>query len=194
MSADPVSFGLALAELGAEIARNPEKALDAWAGFSADLAAAASDTLDRAVGTAGDDRPPSLTPGAKDRRFPDPSWDENPWFFGQRQAYLAWSKFMHNLGGAADLDERTAQKAAFAVGMIVDALAPTNFAASQPGGHPQGVRDRRREPARGAWRTSSTTWRPTAASPARSTPRRSSWASTWPPRPARSCSATTSWS
>ncbi len=57
---------------------------------------------------------------------------ENPWFFGQRQAYLAWSKFMHSLGGAADLDERTAQKAAFAVGMIVDALAPTNFAASNP--------------------------------------------------------------
>ncbi len=132
MSADPVSFGLALAELGQEIARNPEKALDAWAGFSADLAAAASDTLDRAVVTGDDHRPASLTPGAKDRRFRDPSWDENPWFFGQRQAYLAWSKFMHNLGGAADLDERTAQKAAFAVGMIVDALAPTNFAASNP--------------------------------------------------------------
>ncbi|MEA2900545.1 MAG: poly[(R)-3-hydroxyalkanoate] polymerase subunit PhaC [Actinomycetota bacterium] len=136
MSADPVSFGLALAELGAEIARNPEKALDAWADFSADLAAAASDTVDKAVRpmsvAADDEGPPRLAPGPKDRRFADPSWVENPWFFGQRQAYLAWSKFMHNLGGAADLDERTSQKAAFAVGMIVDALAPTNFAASNP--------------------------------------------------------------
>jgi polyhydroxyalkanoate synthase len=131
MSADPTSFGLALAELGAEIARNPERAINAWADFSADLAAAASDTLDKAVIT-GDQRPPSLTPDPKDRRFRDPSWVENPWFFGQRQAYLAWSRFMHNLGGAADLDERTAQKAAFAVNMIVDALAPTNFAASNP--------------------------------------------------------------
>ena len=134
MTADPVSFGLALAELGAEIARHPERALDAWAGFSADLAAAASDTVDRALGPIdpADLAPPSLAPAPKDRRFADPSWTENPWFFGQRQAYLAWSKFMHNLGGAADLDERTAQKAAFAVGMIVDALAPTNFAASNP--------------------------------------------------------------
>ncbi len=137
MSADPVSFGLALAELGAEIAKHPERALDAWAGFSADLAAAASETVDRAVvgngnGSAADTKPPSLTPAPKDRRFADPSWEQNPWFFGQRQAYLAWSRFMHNLGGAADLDERTAQKAAFAVGMIVDALAPTNFAASNP--------------------------------------------------------------
>ncbi|HEX7275928.1 MAG TPA: alpha/beta fold hydrolase, partial [Acidimicrobiales bacterium] len=136
-AADPMSFGLALAELGAEIARHPEKALDAWAGFSADLAAAASETVDRVVGTAADadedeDNTPSLVPGARDRRFADPSWTENPWFFGQRQAYLAWSRFMHNLSGAADLDQQTAQKAAFAVGMIVDALAPTNFAASNP--------------------------------------------------------------
>ncbi len=128
---DPMSFGLALAELGAEIARHPEKALDAWAGFSADLAAAASDTVDRAVG-AEDGLPPKLAPSPRDRRFADPSWSDNPWFFGRRQAYLAWSRFMHALGGAADLDERTAQKAAFAVGMIVDALAPTNFAATNP--------------------------------------------------------------
>ena len=129
VSTDPVSFGIALAELGTAIARNPERALDAWAGFSADLAAAASDTVGRALGA---DEPPTLSPLPKDRRFADPSLSQNPWFFGQRQAYLAWSRFMHNLGGAADLDQRTAQKAAFAVGMIVDALAPTNFAASNP--------------------------------------------------------------
>ena len=130
---DPESFGLALAELGAEIARHPEKAMDAWADFSADLAAAASETVDKVVRSGDDDGPPPrLAPSPKDRRFADPSWVENPWFYGQRQAYLAWSKFMHRLGGAADLDERTAQKAAFAVGMIVDALAPTNFAASNP--------------------------------------------------------------
>ncbi len=131
MSADPVSFGLALAELGAEISRHPERALDAWAEFSADLAAAASDTVGKAMNPEAA-QSPGLTPAPKDRRFADPSWEENPWFFGQRQAYLAWSRFMHNLGGAADLEERTAQKAAFAVGMIVDALAPTNFAASNP--------------------------------------------------------------
>jgi len=133
--ADPMSFGLALAELGAAIARHPERALDAWAGFSADLAAAASDTLERTVSAGGEDPSatrPLLAPLPKDRRFADPSWSQNPWFFGQRQAYLAWSRFMHALGGAAELDERTAQKAAFAVGMIVDALAPTNFAVTNP--------------------------------------------------------------
>ena len=130
MSSGTGSFGMALAELVAAIARDPERALDAWVGFSADLAAAASDTLDRAVGA--EDRPPTLAPMPKDRRFADPSWSQNPWFFGQRQAYLAWSRFMRSLGGAADVDERTAQKAAFAVGMIVDALAPTNFAVTNP--------------------------------------------------------------
>ena len=126
---DPMSFGLALAELGAEIARHPERALDAWADLSADLATAATDTVDRAVGSEGS---PALEPLPRDRRFSDPSWEENPWFFGQRQAYLAWARFMHALGGAADLDDRTAQKAAFAMGMFVDALAPTNFATTNP--------------------------------------------------------------
>lgn len=133
MSVDPVSFGLALAELGAEIARRPERALDAWAGFSAELAAAASDTVNRSVGAdLSNGGAPAFAPLPRDRRFSDPAWSENPWFFSQRQTYLAWSRFMHALGQAADLDERTARKAAFAVGMIVDAMAPTNFAATNP--------------------------------------------------------------
>ena len=74
---------------------------------------------------------------------------------------------------------------------LVDAMAPTNFLLDQPGRPAPGVRDRRPLGDRGAGATSSATSRPTAAGRARSTRRPSGWGRTWPPRRARSCSATT---
>ena len=68
-----------------------------------------------------------LQPDPKDRRFKDPAWDENPLFFGERQAYLAWAHFVHELITTAGLERKDADKAAFGLGLLVDALAPTNF-------------------------------------------------------------------
>ncbi|MDP9073106.1 MAG: alpha/beta fold hydrolase, partial [Actinomycetota bacterium] len=76
----------------------------------------------------------TLQPAAKDRRFADPAWDNNPWFFASRQAYLAWGRYVRELTAVADADRSPADKLKLdaAVSMVVDALAPTNFLMSNP--------------------------------------------------------------
>ncbi|MGH9224028.1 MAG: PHA/PHB synthase family protein [Acidimicrobiales bacterium] len=125
-------FGAALFKLGASVARRPWRTLPAAARFTADVAAATVRTTALALG-----RParPVVEPPPKDRRFADPSWQSNPWFFGTGQMYLAWSRFMRDvaaLAGSNGLDDTTAGKARFAVDAIVDAAAPTNYLPTNP--------------------------------------------------------------
>lgn len=75
--------------------------------------------------------------GNADRRFQHPSWEHNPWFFGLRQMYLAWSTYLQDLVEAADVDLPTAKKARFAVGLLTDSMAPTNFLL----GNPEAIRE-----------------------------------------------------
>jgi polyhydroxyalkanoate synthase len=122
-------FGQALAQLGAAVARRPWLALPAAGRLAADVVATTAATARVALGESAD---PVVPPSPKDRRFSDPAWKTNPWFFGTGQAYLAWSRFMRDLAQRVDLEEPTAQKAEFAVGAVVDALAPTNFLPTNP--------------------------------------------------------------
>ncbi len=68
----------------------------------------------------------------KDRRFAAPAWETNPAFAAVRQAYLAGGQFLRELDAAADLDPDTARKADLALGLMLDALAPTNFLPTNP--------------------------------------------------------------
>lgn len=69
----------------------------------------------------------------KDRRFKDPAWRENPAGETLMQAYLNladyWKKLINITEG---LPEHEAQKAAFFLNSLVDALSPNNYAASNP--------------------------------------------------------------
>jgi poly[(R)-3-hydroxyalkanoate] polymerase subunit PhaC len=126
---DPLSLIPTMRRLGAALAANPAAVWEASARFSGRLAASTAGMMARALGA----RPqPELQPDPKDRRFKDPAWDENPVFFGERQAYLAWAHFVHELVTTAGLDRHDADKAAFGLGLVVDALAPTNFLLSNP--------------------------------------------------------------
>ncbi|HEX7276292.1 MAG TPA: hypothetical protein VF244_02865, partial [Acidimicrobiales bacterium] len=73
-----------------------------------------------------------LQPEPGDRRFRHPSWTSDPRFFGLRQLYLAWSRYVFELVDAAGLDPATTGKARFALEVVVDALAPTNYFWSNP--------------------------------------------------------------
>ncbi len=127
---DPAAFAPVLARLGAGLAGNPGAALREAARLTGDVVLATTEVAARAVGLA--DGPTSLTPAPGDRRFSDPAWEEHPWFLAQRQAYLAWSRHLGRLAGAGGLDDADAAKAHFALGMVADALAPTNFLGSNP--------------------------------------------------------------
>ena len=76
---------------------------------------------------------PVIEPAPGDLRFRDAEWTENPVFDYIKQAYLlnaAWAKRMvESIDG---LDDDAAQKVDFFSRQIVDAMAPTNFALTNP--------------------------------------------------------------
>jgi len=75
---------------------------------------------------------PPVPVDAKDRRFADPAWTDNPLFYGVRLSYLAACRAARDVVSSAGLDEDTARKAAMAMNMVLDALAPTNFLPTNP--------------------------------------------------------------
>ncbi len=126
---DPVGLGASLASVGRGLTRNPGGALNAWSNYTRDLAAASVAVVARSLG-ADCDGPAERRP--KDRRFADPAWEHNPFYYGLREGYLLFERLTHELTAAAQLEEPVARKAAFASQTIVDALAPTNTLPGNP--------------------------------------------------------------
>ena len=77
------------------------------------------------------------TPLAKadpaDRRFKDDAWRDNQVFDFIKQSYLLTSRWMQStVAGVEGLDAKTKRKVEFFTKQFVDALAPTNFALTNP--------------------------------------------------------------
>jgi polyhydroxyalkanoate synthase len=68
----------------------------------------------------------------KDRRFADPAWSTNPFFYGIRLAYLSTCRYARDVVGAASVEPEVARKAELALNLALDAMAPTNFLALNP--------------------------------------------------------------
>ena len=126
---DPLAFGQALAQVGVGLALHPLDAFRAGARFASGLVEAGAAVAVRALG--GDAAGP-VAPAAKDRRFTDPTWQENPAYFGLMEAYLLSARLSHELVEAADLEEPAAGKAQFAAELFVDTLAPGNYLWGNP--------------------------------------------------------------
>jgi polyhydroxyalkanoate synthase subunit PhaC len=85
-----------------------------------------------------------VAPAVRDRRFADPAWMANPALRRVVQAYLAGGDTLLQLvedaaggtvaarGGETPLDWRDAERVRFAVGNLVEALAPSNSALLSP--------------------------------------------------------------
>ncbi|MCX8505872.1 MAG: class I poly(R)-hydroxyalkanoic acid synthase, partial [Alphaproteobacteria bacterium] len=76
---------------------------------------------------------PIIAPPKEDRRFKDAAWSENLLFDFIKQSYLLTSRWMqsqaHEVG---DIDKHTRDKLDFFTRQFVDAMAPTNFAMTNP--------------------------------------------------------------
>jgi polyhydroxyalkanoate synthase subunit PhaC len=68
----------------------------------------------------------------KDRRFADPAWSTNPFFYGMRLTYLATCRYARDVLGAASVEPDIARKAELALDVALDALSPTNFLLTNP--------------------------------------------------------------
>jgi polyhydroxyalkanoate synthase subunit PhaC len=127
--ADPVSLGRALASAVLSTARRPRRALPLVARLGTGLAAVGVNACEHLVGGKA---PGPYTVDAKDKRFTDVAWQENASFHTLLQAHLALVEFAHDLVAAADVDEPARSKAEYAAKLLCDALAPTNFLATNP--------------------------------------------------------------
>ncbi len=81
----------------------------------------------------GEESEPVIEPAKGDRRFKDAEWNENPVFDYIKQSYLLASKYLYEcVRDTEGLDRHTAEKVDFYTRQYIDAVAPTNFAMSNP--------------------------------------------------------------
>jgi polyhydroxyalkanoate synthase len=101
------------------LARRPRTAARRVGGLGAELARVAAGRS-------------SATPGKRDRRFADPAW-QSSWLYRRiLQAHLALGETADGLIDDARLDWRAERQARFAIGNLLDAIAPSNFPLTNP--------------------------------------------------------------
>jgi polyhydroxyalkanoate synthase subunit PhaC len=126
---DVAEFGRALSEALRGVVAHPLTASGAGAVFVSRLAQLPGAVVARWLGST---EPPPVRLDPKDRRFADPAWTDNPAFYGLRLLYQATSDLTDDLIEGADLSPVTAAKARMATRLLLDAIAPTNFLATNP--------------------------------------------------------------
>jgi polyhydroxyalkanoate synthase subunit PhaC len=126
---DPADFGESLLTVLARAAGRPAEVAGAGLRFGAAMALAGQAAAARWLGVPAD---PPIEVDPRDRRFADQAWQGNPGFFALRQAYLASRRFGEEVLTAGRGDPLDDQKAELAASLVFDALAPTNFLATNP--------------------------------------------------------------
>lgn len=80
----------------------------------------------------GEQPEPVISPEPGDRRFSATQWQENPVFDYLKQSYLLTSQWLMEMAQTASLDEAKQKKLNFYTKYFVQAMSPTNFAATNP--------------------------------------------------------------
>lgn len=123
LGVDPAEIGGALTRAGFGIARRPARLAAAVGGLALEQVNVGLNVARRALGV---EVPARAEPEPRDRRFSDRAWRENPFLAGLLESYLVSSRWAGRMVETADLPEEAAKKARFALGLLVDALSPSN--------------------------------------------------------------------
>ena len=125
---DPLAVLSPLLQTGLSAASHPDKIAGAFGRAAGEMLRATTAATVRAVGGK-----PSYEPKhGKDRRFGDPAWSENAGYWWLREIYHDWEQALLDIVRGTDTPPATKQKAEFAVQLMIDALAPTNFVPGNP--------------------------------------------------------------
>jgi len=128
-SPDVAQLGDALAKAVRTAAGNPMHLANVAINLAVALAQVAPKTLTQWLSD-GKTVPAGLDP--KDRRFSDPTWSGNPFFVALRLTHAAACSCVMELIDPPGVDAASAKKARMLAGLMLDALAPTNFLATNP--------------------------------------------------------------
>lgn len=127
---DPLHIGDAFLDMTAKLMADPAKLVEAQIGLWQDYLHLWQVTAQRMLGESTE---PVAAPDKADRRFKDDLWQENEVFDFIKQSYLLTARWVqglvHNVEG---LDDHTAKKVDFYTRQFVDAMAPSNFVATNP--------------------------------------------------------------
>jgi polyhydroxyalkanoate synthase subunit PhaC len=126
---DPLNFGGALADAAKALARHPAPAVRGVLGFAADSGRAAATALMRGLG--GHGAGPAELPD-KDRRYADPAWEDNPYYFLLRQQHALFAAQLRSVTGDLELEPVARKKIDFLVQQTIEAASPVNWPWSNP--------------------------------------------------------------
>jgi polyhydroxyalkanoate synthase subunit PhaC len=125
---DPLAVFSPLFKAGVSAALRPDKVAGALGRSAGEMLRATTAATVRALGGK-----PSYAPKrGKDRRFTDPAWSENAGYWWLREIYHDWEQALLDIVRDTNTPSATKQKAEFAVQLMIDALAPTNFIPGNP--------------------------------------------------------------
>ncbi|HVI90337.1 MAG TPA: class I poly(R)-hydroxyalkanoic acid synthase [Dongiaceae bacterium] len=127
---DPLNVGRAFLEMTARLMSDPQKLFEAQVSLWQDYMNLWQTTARRMMGEPAE---PVIQPAPGDRRFKDEAWQDNQVFDYIKQSYLLTARWLQSTVKEVNgLDVKTAQKVDFYTRQFVDAMAPSNFALTNP--------------------------------------------------------------
>ncbi|MEM8950565.1 MAG: class I poly(R)-hydroxyalkanoic acid synthase [Pseudomonadota bacterium] len=129
-SPDPLNLVPVVLELTAKMMANPNALFQTQLSLWQDYITLWQSTSKRMLGHPTD---PVIEPARDDRRFRDPAWNDDAVFNVIKQSYLITARWLAEVMSDIDgLDDKTRQKLDFYTRQFVDAMAPSNFVATNP--------------------------------------------------------------
>jgi polyhydroxyalkanoate synthase len=127
---DPRIVTGAFARFAEHLLADPDRLIDAQLAYWNDMGRLWEGYMRRLL---GEEVEPMVTPAPDDRRFKDEAWSEELVFDYIKQSYLLTASWIHGtVAGVEGIDPALQNKVAFFTRQYVDAMAPTNFAATNP--------------------------------------------------------------
>ena len=127
---DPLNVTSAFVELTQRMMADPVRLMQAQVSLWQDYMNLWQTTAQRMMGRQVE---PVIAPAADDRRFKHEGWQDNGLFDFIKQSYLLTARWMQNtVEGIEGVEPKTRNKIEFYTRQFVDAMAPSNFAFSNP--------------------------------------------------------------
>ena len=130
VATDELGLGKAFMELAANMLANPARIAEGQLRLWRDYMHLWQTSMLRMM---GGQAMPIATPAQNDKRFKDAAWHDNFLFDYVKQSYLIAARWLHDqVASVEGLSESARKKVDFFTRQYIDALAPSNFALTNP--------------------------------------------------------------